>query len=85
MKDTKLYFLVVALLRRDNKKLLKLLGKGFERSAYSSEYKTKCENKNTKVLYRCFLVSTFLEVNRLYVLVYSNQGSDSKRFKTKRY
>ena len=85
MKDTKLYFLVVALLRRDNKKLSKLLDKGFERSTYSSEYKTKCENKNTKVLYRCFLVSTFLEVNRLYVLVYSNQGSDSKRFKTKRY
>ena len=44
-KDTKLYVLVVTLSARDNQKLSKLLSKGFERSNYWNEYKTKCENK----------------------------------------
>ena len=34
---------------------------------------------------RYFLKSNFLGVNRLFVLVHSNQDKDSKRFKTRRY
>ena len=35
--------------------------------------------------YRYFLESNFVGVNRLFVLVYSNQDGNSKRFKTQRY
>ena len=45
-KAQKLYVLVVTLSARDNQKLSKLLSKGFERSVYWNEYKTKNENKN---------------------------------------
>ena len=68
MKDTELYVLVVSLSGRDNKKLSKLVGKWLERSAYWSEYKTKCENENTKILCTYFLATIVLGVIRLYVL-----------------
>ena len=55
IEDTKLYVPVVTLSARDNKKLSKLLKKGFERSVYWNEYKTKSENKNTTNKYRYFL------------------------------
>ena len=55
IEDTKLYVPVVTLSARDNKKLSKLLNKGFERSVYWNEYKTKSENKNTTNKYRYFL------------------------------
>ena len=67
-----------------NQKLSKLFSKEFERSVYWNEYKTKSENKNMTNEYRYFLKSNFVEVNRLFVLVYSNQLNDSKRFKTRR-
>ena len=85
IKDTKSYVPVVTLSARENKKLTKFLSKGFERSVYWNEYKTKSENKNTTNEYRYFLKPNFLGVNRLFVLVYSNEDVDSKRFKAKRY
>ena len=42
-----------------------------KRSMYWSEYKTKSENKNTANEYRYFLESKFVEVDRLFVLIYS--------------
>ena len=48
-------------------------------------YKTKSENKNATNDYRYFLKSNFVEVNRLFVLVYTNQDNNAKRFKTRRY
>ena len=39
--DTKFYVPVVTLLARDNQKLSKLLSRGFKRSVYWNEYKTK--------------------------------------------
>ena len=45
IKDTKFYVPVVTLPERDNQTLSKRLSKGFERSAYWEEYKTKSENK----------------------------------------
>ena len=83
VKDAKLYVPVVALPARDNQKLSKIFSKGFERSVYCNEYKTKRENKKTKNEYRYFLESNVAGVNRLFVLVYSNQDPDSKRFKTR--
>ena len=35
--------------------------------------------------YKYFLKSNFVGVNRLFVIVYSNQDANSKRFKTRRY
>ena len=64
---------------RDNQKLSELLRKGFERSVYWNEYKTKSENRNTKNTFRYFLESNFVEVNRLFVLVYINHGDYAKR------
>ena len=52
---------------KDNQKLSKLLGKGFNRSVYWNEYKTKSENKKTTNEYRYFLESKFVGVNRLFV------------------
>ena len=46
-EDTKLFVPVVTLSARGNQKLSKLLSKGFERSVYWKEYKTKSDDKNT--------------------------------------
>ena len=73
ISDTKLYALVVTLSVKNNQKLSKVLFTGFERSAYLDKYKTKIRNKSTANEYRYFLDSKFTGVNRLFVLVYSNQ------------
>ena len=54
IKDTKLYVPAVTLSSRDNQKLSKILSKGFERSVYWKEYKTKNENINTANKFRLF-------------------------------
>ena len=72
IKGTKLYVPEVTLSARDNQKLSELLSKGFERSVYWNEYKRKRDNKNTKNEFRYFLESIFVGVNRLFVLVYTN-------------
>ena len=41
--------------------------------------------KNTINEFRYFLVSSFVGVNRLFVLVYSNEDAACKRFKAKSY
>ena len=81
IKDTKLYVPVATLWARDNQKLLKLLSKGFEKSVYWDEYKTKCENEDTTNGYKYFLESNFVVVNRLFVSVYKNHGNNTKKFK----
>ena len=85
IKDSKLYIPVGTLSARENKRLSAFLSKGFERSVYWNEYKTKSYNKNTINEYRYFLESNFFGANRLFVLVYWNEDAASKRFKYKRY
>ena len=85
IKDAKLHVPVATLSARDNQELSKRLSKGFERSVYWNEYKTKSDNKNMTNEYRYFIKSDFAGVNRLFVLIYSNQDNNSKRFKAKRY
>ena len=82
IKDRKSYVTVVS---KRQSKLSKLFNKGFERSVYWNEYKTKSENKNTTNEYRYFLESNFVGVSRLFVLVYSYRDAKSKIFKTQRY
>ena len=85
IKDTKLYAPVITLAAKDNQNLSKLLSKEFERSILWNEYKTKSENTNTtnKCIY--FLESNFVGVNRLFVLVYSNETNDAKKYSAKWY
>ena len=85
IKSTKLCLPVVTLSAKDNEKLSKLFTKGIEKSVYWNEYKTKSENKNTTNEYRYFLESNFVGVNRLFVLVYTNQDANTKRFNTRKY
>ena len=82
IKDTKLF---VPLSVRDNQKLSKLLSKGFERSVCWNEHKTKTENKNNTNEYRSFLKSNFVGVNRLFVLVYTNEANNTKGFNARKY
>ena len=85
MKGTKLHVPVVTLSARDNQKLSKLLRKGFERLVYWNEYETKSENENTTNEYRYFLELNFVGVNRLFVLVYTNETNNAKRFNARKY
>ena len=85
IKDTKLYVPVVTSAARDNQKLSTCLSKWFERSVYWDEYKTESDNENTTNQYKYFLKLNFLGVNRLFVLVCSNQDHTSKGFKTQTY
>ena len=80
IKDTKLYISLVTLSARDNQKLSKRLSKGSERSVYWNEYKTKFDTKNTANKFIFLLESKFDWVNRLFVLVYSNEDAASKRY-----
>ena len=73
INNTKLYAPVATLSVKDTQKLSKVLFTGSERSAYWDKYKTKIKNKSTANKYRYFLDSKFTGVNRLFVLVYSNQ------------
>ena len=57
IKNITLYTPVVTLSSRDIRKLSKPLSKGFERSVYWNEYKTKSENKNTTIQFRYFVKS----------------------------
>ena len=70
IKDTKLYVPVISLLVKYNKKLSKLLSKGFEKSVYWNEYKTKIKNQNTTNEFRYFLESHFVGVSRLFIGLY---------------
>ena len=63
IKGTKLYVPVVTLSPRNNQKLSKLFSKGFERSVYWNEYKTKSDNKNAANEFRYFLELNFVGVN----------------------
>ena len=62
IKDTKLHFPVITLLSKDNQKLSKLHSKGFERSVYWNEYKTKSDDKNTTRNIDIFLNQILLEL-----------------------
>ena len=81
IKDIKLYVAVLTLSAENKQKLLNFLSKGFERSVYWNEYKTKSENRNTANEYKYFLKSNSVGVNRLFALVYLNV----KRFNARKY
>ena len=63
IKGSKLYASEVTSSEKDNQKLSRRLSKGFKRSVYLNEYKTKSNNRNTANKFRYFLQSNFVGVN----------------------
>ena len=76
---------VPTLSAKDNQKISKRLNKGFESSVYWCEYKAKIDIKNETNEFRYFLKSNFVAVNRLFVLVYTDEGNHAIRLNAQKY
>ena len=74
INDTKLYVPVVTLSKEDNKDFIEQQNKGFQRSIYWNEYKTKeqTENADANVFKYINLDPSFQGVNRLFAMAYNN-------------
>ena len=70
INDTKMYVPVVTLSKEDNKDCIEQQNKGFQRSIYWNEYKTKeiNENADANVFKYINLDPSFQGVNRLFVM-----------------
>ena len=71
--DAKLYVPVVTLSKEDNKDFIEQQNKGFQRSIYWNEYKTKeqTEDANANVFKYISLDLSFQDINRLFVLAFN--------------
>ena len=81
INDTKLYVPVVTLSKEDNKDFIDQQNKGFQRSIYWNEYKTKeqTENADANVFKYINLDPSFQGVNRLFVMAYSRADNQPTR------
>ena len=82
-----MYVLVVTLSKEDNKDFIEQQNKGFQRSIYWNEYKTKEINENTdaNVLKYINLDPSFQGVNRLFVMAYSTANNQPTRNGQQKY
>ena len=73
INDTKLHVPVVTFSKEDNKDFIEQRDKGFQRSIYWNEYKTKemNENADANVFKYINLDPSFQGVNRLFVMAYN--------------
>ena len=78
INDTKLYVPVVTLSKEDNKDFIDQQNKGFQRSIYWNEYKTKKQNDDAdnNVFKYINLDPSFQGVNRLFVMAYSRANNN---------
>ena len=81
INDTKLYVPVVTLSKEDNKDFIEQQNKGFQRSIYWNEYKTKeiNENVDVNVFKYINLDPSFQGANRLFVMAYSRLDGQPTR------
>ena len=81
INDTKMYVPVVTLSKEDNKDFIEQQNKGFQRSIYWNEYKTKeiNENADANVFKYINLDPSFQGVNRLFVTVYNRVDGQPNR------
>ena len=81
INDTKLYVPVVTLSKEDNKGFIEHQNKGFQRSVYWNQYKTKeiNENADANVFKYINLDPSFQGVNRLFVMAYNRANGQSTR------
>ena len=77
INDTKMYVQFVTLSKEDNKDFIEQQNKGFQRSIYWNEYKTKERNENAdaNVFKYINLDPSFQSINRLFVMAY-NRAND---------
>ena len=82
INDTKMYLPVVTLSKEDNKNFIEQQNKGFQRSIYWNEYKTKEqeEDANANNFKYIALDPSFQGVNRLFVMTYNklDQANDNQ-------
>ena len=87
INDTKMYVPVVTLSKEDNKDFIEQQNKGFQRSIYWNEYKTKeiNENADVNVFKYINLDPSFQGVNRLFVMAYSRAYGQPTRNGRRKY
>ena len=82
-----MYVPVVTLSKEDNKDFIEQQNKGFQRSIYWNEYKTKeiNENADANVFKYINLDPSFQGVNRLFVMAYNRVNSQPTRNGQRKY
>ena len=87
INDTKMYVTVVTLSKEDNKDYIEQQNKGFQRSIYWNEYKTKeiIENADANVLKYINLDPSFHGVNTLFVMAYNGENGQPTRNGQRKY
>ena len=91
INDTKMYVPVVTLSKEDNKDFIEQQNKGFQRSIYWNEYKTKeinatVDNNNPANSVRYInLDPSFQGVNRLFVMAYNRANDQPTRNGQRKY
>ena len=80
INDTKMYVPVVTLSKEDNKDFIEQQNKGFQRSIYWNEYKTKgvAEDADANNFKYISLDPSFQGVNRLFVMAYNKLAAANK-------
>ena len=87
INDTKLYVPVVTLSKEDNKDFIEQQNKGFQRSIYWNEYKTKemSENVDDNAVEYISLDPSFQGVNRLFIMAYGRAAGQPDRNSQQKY
>ena len=87
INDTKLYVPVATLSKEDNKDFIEQQNKGFQRSIYWNEYKTKEINEDADVnaLKYINLDPSFQGVDRLFVMAYNRANGQPTRNGRRKY
>ena len=87
INDTKMCVPVVTMSKEDNKDFIEQQNKGFQRSIYWNEYKTKEINENTdaNVFKYINLDPSFQGVNRLFVMAYNRANGQPTRNGQQKY
>ena len=87
INDTKMYVPVVTLSKEDNKDFIEQQNKGFQRSIYWSEYKTKeiNEDADANVFKYINLDPSFQGVRRLFVMAYNRVDGQAIRNGGRKY
>ena len=87
INDTKMYVPVVTLSKEDNKDFIEQKNKGFQRSVYWNEYKTKQINEyaDANVFKYINLDPSFQGVNRLFVMAYNRANGQPTRKGQQKY
>ena len=87
INDKKMYVPVVTLSKEDNKDFIEQQNKGFQRSIYWNEYKTKeiNENADVNVFKYINLDPSFQGVNKLFVMAYNREDGQPTRNGQQKY